>query len=149
MFMIFRTNPAIRAMGHGFNEGLCWGLLIGVLLVAGFCIYAVIKGVKQSKEYKNTNLPNMDVISQLKSKENVGKSDELNAINLADVKTGPTLPNVSLPDVQIPENNDNLEPMDATAFLKDNTSNNSDAQLPVPEVVSNTNNTKSSNPFLS
>lgn len=149
MFISFKSNPAIRAMGHGFNEGLCWGLLIGVLLVAGFCIYAVIKGVKQSKEYKNTNLPNMDVISQLKSKENVGESDELNTISLSEVKTEPTLPNVSLPDVQIPENDNNLEPMDATAFLKDNTSNNSDTQLPVPEIVSNTNNTKSSNPFLS
>lgn len=147
MFMIFRTNPAVRAMGHGFNEGLCWGLLVGVLLVASFCIYAVIKGIKQSKEYKNTNLPNMDVISQLKNRENAGESDELNTISLSEVKTEPTLPNVSLPDVQIPENDSNLEPMDATAFLiKDNTS---DAQLPVPEVVSNTNNTKSANPFLS
>ena len=149
MFMIFRTNPAVRAMGHGFTEGLCWGLLIGVILVAAFCVYAVIKGVKQSKEYKNTNLPNMDVISQLKNRENAGESDELNTINLADVKTGPTLPNVSLPDVKIPENDSNLEPMDATAFLKDNTSNNSDVQLPVPEVVGNTTNSKSSNPFLS
>lgn len=146
MFMIFRTNPAVRAMGHGFNEGLCWGLLVGVLLVASFCIYAIIKGIKQSKEYKNTNLPNMDVISQLKNRENAGESDELNTISLSEVKTEPTLPNVSLPDVQIPENDSNLEPMDATAFLKDNTS---DAQLPVPEVVSNTNNTKSANPFLS
>lgn len=149
MFISFKNNPAIRAMGHGFNEGLCWGLLIGVILVAAFCVYAVIKGIKQSKEYKNTNLPNMDVINQLKNRENAGESDELNTINLSDVKTGPTLPNVSLPDVQIPENDDNLEPMDATAFLKDNTSNNSDAQLPIPEVVTNTTNSKSSNPFLS
>lgn len=149
MFISFKNNPAIRAMGHGFNEGLCWGLLIGVILVAAFCVYAVIKGIKQSKEYKNTNLPNMDVISQLKNRENAGESDELNTINLSDVKTEPTLPNVSLPDVQIPENDDNLEPMDATAFLKDNTNNNSDAQLPIPEVVTNTTNSKSSNPFLS
>lgn len=149
MFISFKNNPAIRAMGHGFNEGLCWGLLIGVILVAAFCVYAVIKGVKQSKEYKNTNLPNMDVISRLKNRENAGESDELNTINLADVKTEPTLPNVSLPDIKIPENGNNLEPMDATAFLKDNTNNNSDAQLPIPEVVSDTNNTKSSNPFLS
>lgn len=149
MFISFKNNPAIRAMGHGFNEGLCWGLLIGVILVAAFCVYAVIKGIKQSKEYKNTNLPNMDVISQLKNKENEGESDELNTINLSEVKAEPTLPNVSLPDVKIPENDNNLEPMDATAFLKDNTSNNSDAQLPVPEVVTNTTNNKSSNPFLS
>lgn len=149
MFISFKNNPFYKIIGHGAMEGACWGVLIGVILVAAFCIYAIIKGVKQSKEYKNTNLPNMEVISQLKNRENAGESDELNTINLADVKTGPTLPNVSLPDVQIPENNDNLEPMDATAFLKDNTSNNSDAQLPLPEVVSNTNNTKSSNPFLS
>lgn len=149
MFISFKNNPAIRAMGHGFNEGLCWGLLIGVILVAAFCVYAVIKGIKQSKEYKNTNLPNMDVISRLKSKENAGESDELNTINLSEVKAEPTLPNVSLPDVQIPENDNNLEPMDATAFLKDNTSSDSDAQLPMPEVVSDTNNIKSSNPFLS
>lgn len=149
MFISFKNNPFYKIIGHGAMEGACWGVLIGVILVAAFCIYAIIKGVKQSKEYKNTNLPNMDVISQLKNRENAGESDELNTINLSEVKAEPTLPNVSLPDIKIPENGNNLEPMDATAFLKDNTNNNSDAQLPVPEIVSDTNNTKSSNPFLS